>query len=186
MIKSLEIIEQFIEPLNNLKINYIVTGSVASIIYGNPRLTHDIDLVISIDKKQAETFLGSFDAKRFYVPPVEIFQIELQRDSHGHVNIIHLESGFKADLYFAGHSELQLWALNNFQNADFFDLSFRLAPIEYVIIQKLLFYREARMQKHIIDIQGMLEQSIDMIDFEKLKSFISEYNLQATWQIVKG
>lgn len=35
----------FIEPLDELDIPYIVTGAVASIIYGEPRLTHDVDLV---------------------------------------------------------------------------------------------------------------------------------------------
>ena len=36
----------FINPLNHLDIRYVVTGAVAAIIYGEPRLTHDIDLVV--------------------------------------------------------------------------------------------------------------------------------------------
>ncbi len=34
----------FISRLNALGIHYMITGSVASMIYGEPRLTHDIDL----------------------------------------------------------------------------------------------------------------------------------------------
>jgi hypothetical protein len=33
----------FIRPLNELEIPYMVTGSLAAMIYGEPRLTHDID-----------------------------------------------------------------------------------------------------------------------------------------------
>lgn len=33
----------FTERLNKLKIPYIITGSVASIVYGEPRVTHDFD-----------------------------------------------------------------------------------------------------------------------------------------------
>ena len=38
-----ELFQIFIRPLNLLNIKYMVTGSVASIVYGEARLTHDID-----------------------------------------------------------------------------------------------------------------------------------------------
>jgi hypothetical protein len=182
MTTSFQIISQFIQPLENLKIKYVVTGSIASIIYGNPRLTHDIDLVINIEKAKAKKFLDCFDSTIFYVPPLEIFQLERQREAHGHVNIIHLESGFKADLYFCGTSEIHLWALNNYSETKFYELQLRIAPIEYVIIQKMLFYKEAHMQKHIIDITGMLEESKDLVDFSILRDFIKKNSLEEVWE----
>ena len=33
-------------PLNQISARYIVSGSVASILYGEPRLTNDVDFVI--------------------------------------------------------------------------------------------------------------------------------------------
>ena len=36
----------FTAPLNKASIKYMVTGSVASMVYGEPRLTHDIDIII--------------------------------------------------------------------------------------------------------------------------------------------
>jgi hypothetical protein len=38
----------FVSRLNKLSIPYMITGAVASIIYGEPRLTNDIDLVINM------------------------------------------------------------------------------------------------------------------------------------------
>ncbi len=38
----------FTTRLNKFNIPYIVTGAVASIIYGEPRLTRDIDLVVEL------------------------------------------------------------------------------------------------------------------------------------------
>ena len=35
----------FVRPLNQANIRYIIGGSVAAIFYGEPRLTHDVDLV---------------------------------------------------------------------------------------------------------------------------------------------
>lgn len=182
---SLKIIQKFIDPLKELNIEYVITGSVASIIYGNPRLTHDIDLVMNINKNQVDIFISKFDPEMFYLPPSDIFQIELKRNSHGHINIIHLESGFKADIYFLGNSDLQRWALDNFFEIEFFNMILRLAPIEYVIIKKLMFYREAKMQKHILDVQGILENSESMINFPILNSFITKYKVENIWDLVK-
>ncbi len=39
----------FLEPLNRAAIPYMVTGSVASLVYGEPRLTHDVDLVVELN-----------------------------------------------------------------------------------------------------------------------------------------
>lgn len=39
-------ITPFIVRLNRLGVAYMVTGSTAGTIYGEPRLTHDVDLVV--------------------------------------------------------------------------------------------------------------------------------------------
>ena len=38
----------FVSRLNSLGIPYVITGAVASIIYGEPRLTHDLDLLVKL------------------------------------------------------------------------------------------------------------------------------------------
>ena len=39
----------FVRPLNREQIRYMVTGSVAAIFYGEPRLTHDVDFVVFLN-----------------------------------------------------------------------------------------------------------------------------------------
>ena len=41
----------FVRPLNLLGVRYIVSGSMAAILYGEPRLTHDVDFVVSLVRK---------------------------------------------------------------------------------------------------------------------------------------
>jgi hypothetical protein len=36
----------FVRPLNLIGARYIVSGSVASTLYGEPRLTNDVDFVV--------------------------------------------------------------------------------------------------------------------------------------------
>ena len=76
------------------QIPYFITGSVASIVYGDPRLTHDIDLVINLHPNQVEEFIKSFPAEQFYCPPEEVIRTEINRSARGHFNLIHHETGF--------------------------------------------------------------------------------------------
>ena len=43
-----DLLSLFIEPLERLNLDYMITGSVASMLYGEPRLTNDVDLVLDL------------------------------------------------------------------------------------------------------------------------------------------
>ncbi|MFW6456831.1 MAG: nucleotidyltransferase domain-containing protein [Planctomycetota bacterium] len=58
----------FTGRLEAAEIEYFVTGSVASIIYGEPRMTHDIDLVIDCGESDIDDLLDAFPEEGFYRP----------------------------------------------------------------------------------------------------------------------
>jgi hypothetical protein len=43
-----DLVELFIQPVHGADIRYLITGSVAAMLYGEPRVTHDIDLVAPV------------------------------------------------------------------------------------------------------------------------------------------
>lgn len=43
-----ELLKRVLQALEDVRIEYMVTGSVASSLQGEPRSTHDIDLVVAI------------------------------------------------------------------------------------------------------------------------------------------
>jgi hypothetical protein len=49
----------------------MVTGSVASMAYGEPRLTHDVDIVIEISREHCQRFGALFPGEEFYCRPPE-------------------------------------------------------------------------------------------------------------------
>ena len=172
----------FLEPLNRSNYQYMVTGSIASIIYGEPRLTHDVDLILDLPSKDVSKFISLYPLDKFYCPPEDIIKNEIARETRGHFNIIHHESGFKADIYPIGEDKLHKWAMArrhkvNVENSDIW-----LAPPEYVIIRKLEYYREGQSPKHLRDIKRILEYSADLIDDSVLKEKISEHNLLLQWR----
>lgn len=176
----------FAGRLNKLGIPYMITGSVASIIYGEPRLTHDIDIVIDIPCNLTDKFSSMFPFDDFYLPTKEVLTNEILRESRGHCNIIHHETGFKADIYFAGNNSFQHWALSNVKIIDFSGEQLPIAPIEYVIIKKLEFYKEGNAQKHLRDIISMMQNSKDIIDEKLLKNYLKEFGLEKEWNLCLG
>ena len=175
----------FTSPLQSLGIRYMVSGSVASIYYGEPRLTNDVDIVLWITPANVDSLIASFPASDFYCPPKEVILEELARPERGHGNIIHHETGFKADLYFVAHDPLHIWGLSHTRDGEIDGNTFHLAPPEYVITRKLEFYREGKSQKHLRDINRMLVSLEDNLNLPLLESFIAEKSLSAEWQLAR-
>ncbi len=175
----------FLNALNKIDIKYMVTGSVASSIYGEPRLTHDVDLVVQMTSKGLERFLSQFSESNFYCPPSEVILEEVARNTRGHINVIHLDTGYKADIYFSGQDELMNWGLEHSKKINWEGIPVPVAPPEYVIVRKLEFYKEGGSHKHKRDIQLMLKVSKDMIDITLLEELVTKLNLFDVWVEVR-
>lgn len=167
----------YLKKFNELNIEYAVTGSVASIVYGEPRLTHDIDLVILLEEEKINELSQSFPDTHFYFPPEEVILAEIKRSSRGHFNILHFESGFKADIYLTGSDLFQKWALKNKRTYALDGNQVFIAPAEYVIIKKLEFYKEGGSDKHIRDIKNIFKYSKDLINTEFLEDYLKNLGL---------
>jgi len=175
----------FLEPLHKKQIEYMVTGSVAGIIYGEPRVTHDIDLVLQLGLNDVSDFISLFSSEEFYCPPEEVVRTEVARETRGHFNIIHHKTGFKADMYPVGEDRLHKWAMSRRIKVAVGKVDIWLAPPEYVIIRKLEYYKEGGSSKHLRDISRMVAMSGDIIETSMLEEKVSEYNLLREWEQVK-
>ncbi len=181
--QPLEFFTDFISPLELSDIPYFVTGSIASIFYGEPRLTHDIDIVIHLPPSDIVKLISFFPLEKYYCPPEEVVRIESKRRPYGHFNLISNKSGLKADIYLDANDPLHEWAFNNRKRINLGNnLELWLAPPEYVIIRKLEFYREGRSQKHIEDIEKMLPQIQKYLDIHFLNEKLNERSLLTYWK----
>lgn len=179
-----DLIELFVRPLNDLGIRYLVSRSVAAMLYGEPRVTHDIDLVVFLRHTDIARLPTAFPAPKFYVPPPEVIGAEISRE-RGSFNIIHADSGLKADLYGVTRDEMDGWAFRNAKKYSVNATTINLAPPEYVILSKLEYYREGGSEKHVRDIRSMLAVSGDQIDKSALYEWIQRRGLQEQWQKIE-
>jgi len=172
----------FVRPLNRAGIRYVVSGSVAAIFYGEPRLTHDVDVVVFLNSNDIQKLIEVFPKTDFYLPPSEAMLAEIAREHSGHFNLIHLDTGFKADLYPTGRDELNAWAFRGERVVEYEGDKIVLASPEYVIVRKLEYFREGHAEKHLRDIRGMLAISAETFDRAAMTEWIQRLGLESEWR----
>ena len=171
---------QFVDPLESAGIPYAIVGSVASSVYGEPRATNDVDLLIQLSRHDAAKLVHGFPCEQFYVPPTEVIEVELGRAHGGHINIIALESMTKADFYPLSPTEVEWFSRRRALEIGGRVLWFAIP--EAVILHKLRFYHEGGSEKHLRDIRGMLAVSGPEIDRALLDQATQELGLGSAWQ----
>jgi hypothetical protein len=179
-----DLIQLFAQPLNQLGVRYLVSGSVAAMLYGEPRVTHDIDFVVFLRSEHVARLPEVYPPPEFYVPPAEVIATEMARERRGHFNVIHADSGLKADFYTANRDEFHAWAFRHANQYSIASISISLAPPEYVIVRKLEYYREGGSEKHLRDIRSMLAISGEQLDRPALNEWIQRLGLQTEWRVV--
>jgi hypothetical protein len=173
-----------LNSMNQIGVRYLVSGSVAAMLYGEPRVTHDIDFVVFLRLEDVAKLPEIFPAPEFYVPPANVIVGEMARERRGHFNIIHADSGLKADFYTANRDELHAWAFRNAKRYTVGETIISLAPPEYVIVRKLEYFCEGGSEKHLRDIRSMLAVSGGQMDQRALNDWIQQRGLEAEWQQV--
>ncbi len=170
----------FAPGLNAIGVSWMTVGSIASSAYGERRSTLDVDVVAVVGKQHAARFPSVFPETDFYCPPAKVIETESARPERGHFNLIHHHSIYKADIYVATGTEFERWAFKNRRPLVVGETPVWLAPPEYVIVQKLEFYREGGSEKHLRDIRGML--AVTEIDRALLEQEITERHLTDLWR----
>jgi len=176
------LLDIFVRLVHEAGLRYVVAGSVASMYFSEPRLTLGVDIPIFLGQRDLAVIESLFGAPDFYCPPMEVLRVEADRECRGHFHIIHVPTGLKADFYPGNRDESFAWALQNMVVVESGSGPICLAPAEYVILWKLIFYREGKSQKHLRDISRILAVQPDLPHRDYLLAEIRERGLQSSWE----
>lgn len=91
-----ELLAQVAAVLEEAEIPYVVTGSVVTALYGEPRFTQDADIVVVGSPGLGAKLAAAFPAPRYYAPGDDI-DASLKQGIIA--NIIDSETGAKVDLH---------------------------------------------------------------------------------------
>ena len=83
-------------------VNYRVVGSLASMSYGEPRFTNDVDMMADLPMTIVASVCAAFPAPDYYVSEQAVREAVRRRSQF---NIIHPASGLKVDVFVAPDTE---------------------------------------------------------------------------------
>ena len=177
-----ELLRYAIRVLEAQGVAYMVVGSFASMAYGEPRVTHDIDIVVQLDAGQADRLCEAFPAPEFYGSTAAAREAVAAR---GQFNVIHPASGNKIDFMIArddpwGRSQL---ARRN-RKLILADQETFIAAVEDVILGKLWYYQEGGSEKHLRDIAGIVQVSGDRLDRDYIEKWAKQLGFDEPWRMV--
>jgi hypothetical protein len=127
--------------LERLGIRYVIGGSFASSLHGEPRSTNDVDIVADLDQRSAVDLVQSLGPE-FYAD--RDAAIEAVR-SNASFNVVHVATAVKIDIFVAGTDALDQERLQRRQRvtvaAEDASESFFVDTAEDVVLRKLEWFR---------------------------------------------
>ena len=178
-----ELLQKVVSVLERLGIPYLITGSVAAMAFGEPRLTNDIDIVAAIDEKHVRDFLMSFPRDEFYMSEEAVREAILRQEQF---NIIHPESGIKVDVIIKQDTpfdDSRFKRLHRIYPAESYQANF--AAPEDVIIKKMEYYKAGASEKHLRDIAGILKISGEIVDWDYVTKWARHLDLTEVWDVIR-
>jgi len=177
-----ELLAHLAASLELLHLRYLVTGSMATIAYGEPRFTNDIDVVISLPEDKIEAFCSRFPGPEYYCPHHMVVEAVRKKFQF---NIIHPASGLKIDVIIATDSEFDRSRLARGEKiASGEDTVVMFASPEDVILKKLVSFKEGGLEKDLRDIAGVLKVRGDRINRHYLAEWAGRLGISEEWALV--
>ncbi len=130
-----DILSRLEKIFNAVKIKYVIVGGIAVIHYGHIRSTQDIDIIIEDDKSKFTQFIGLL---RSYDFDVMEDQITMAYQERTNMSIFDKKSYLRLDITVA-NKKREYDVLNNAILKDLLGYNLRIAPLEYVLIGKLVY-----------------------------------------------
>jgi len=177
-----ELLRRAVETLDRLNLTYLVTGSMASILYGEPRFTNDIDIVVQLSPNRVGDFVRAFPSDEFYLDDEQIRQAV---ESRGQFNVIHPASGLKIDVIIPEMDEFdrsRFARARRVRPASDYEATF--ASAEDVIVKKLQFHAEGGSDKHLRDIASILRISRSEVDRDYVAEWADRLGLREIWDLI--
>jgi len=175
-----ELLQFVVEALERIGLRYFVTGSMATIFFGEPRFTNDIDIVVDLPADKVAQLCAAFPSPDFYLSE-ESVRRAISR--HGQFNVIHPSSGLKVDMMVPTDSPFnrsRFARAKKIRPAPDFDATFSSA--EDVILKKMEAYRDGGSEKHLRDIAGVLKISGANLDRGYIENWADRLGTAEIWR----
>ena len=173
--EPIEVTFRVTQVFEKLNIPYLISGSLASTLYGMVRTTQDSDIVAEMQIEHLRPFVSALQ-EEFYLDD-EMITEAIQH--HSSFNIIHRETMFKVDIFIPLSRPFLQSQLARAQRQTFLfekEISAKFSSPEDTILAKVEWYRLGgdTSERQWRDILGVLKTRSNGLDLGYLRKWAKE------------
>ncbi|MBN1627639.1 MAG: hypothetical protein JW944_14035 [Deltaproteobacteria bacterium] len=171
-----ELLKKVILALEHNGIQYMITGSVVSSLQGEPRSTHDLDILIAIQKNKVHELTNHFPSSDFYIDE-QAFVDAISRN--GMVNMIDLKTGDKVDFWMLTDEPFDRSRFSRRQRESFMGTEMLISSPEDTILAKLRWaHLSGGSEKQFVDALRVYEVQHEKLDMDYLEEWAAKLGIK--------
>lgn len=178
MIHAKSVLLRFIAVLDSARIPYAVGGSLASGVHGQPRTTHDFDLLVEMSSEHVKPLIAGLGPD-FYADEPSMREALKRKASF---NVIHKKSAQKIDVFVSSGKGLDGEQIRRRVEAQLEagDPNVFVTSAEVIILRKLDWYRRGGMasDRQMRDVASVLREQRGRLDDSYLERMAAELDLR--------
>jgi hypothetical protein len=178
-----DLLKLVVRVLDGCGIDYMLTGSFASSLHGEPRSTHDIDLVLEIAPENVAPLVRSFQESQFYLSE-EAAQEAIQ--TGGTFNLLDTHEGDKVDFWVLTDDAFDQSRFSRKYVEKVFGVALKVPTPEDTILQKLRWCRASGgSRKPYQDALRVYEVQQGALDLEYVDEWADRIDVRDLWEKVQ-
>ena len=175
-----ELLKKVIQTLDQAGIQYMITGSLASSLQGEPRSTHDIDMVIAIQKSKVQELIEAFPPPNFYLDEDSILDAINRQNMF---NLIDVNVGDKVDFWILTEEPFDQSRFSRKISEEFMGFKMQVSTPEDTILAKLRWAKlSGGSEKQFTDALRVYEVQYGKLNIDYLKYWVRKLDVESLWK----
>ena len=178
-----ELLKNVVGLLESNGIDYMITGSVASSLQGEPRLSHDIDLIVAIRDLEVPVLMNVFSSAGYYLDEEAVREAIVRKSMF---NLIEAQGGDKIDFWILTTDPFDQSRFGRKRTEEIFGIKVKVSSPEDTILAKLHWaVKSGGSMKQFTDALRVFEVQYKDLDFSYLDRWVDSLGISSLWHDLK-
>ena len=178
-----ELLKRVVQVLDDLGIEYMLSGSIVSSLQGEPRATHDIDVVVALERSHVKVLPKAFPPPEYYLREDSILNA---LKTEGMFNLVAVKTGDKVDFWVRTDQPFDISRFARKYVEKVMGMEIAVSSPEDTILMKLSWAHESGgSEKHFTDALRVYEVQYGQLDIDYLEEWASKLGFEPLYKKVQ-
>lgn len=179
-----DLLKRVVGALEESGCQYIVTGSYASSLQGEPRLTHDIDLVVVIPPGSVDKLIGYFPAPEFHLDG-GLMKAAIREQSM--FSVLHVPEGDNVDFWMLTSDPFDESRFDRKIRENVLGIDLVVSSPEDTILAKLRWAKlSGGSEKQYRDALRVYELQNEALEIDYIREWVKKLGVEKDWDKNRG